>query len=167
MQKFNYHCHTSFKNIFDGHSSAEEMLFSYKNKGFIDIGISNHCICHPSIKNGTHSQMFNDVDKFLDVYKESFDYIDEAASKNNMKVRKGLEVDYFPSLKWNKIFEFIPIESQIILIVDSYCALIEKRPYRPALSREDAIETIMQDTNSKRSARLASEFAAVMKEDMI
>ncbi len=61
--------------------------------------------------------------------------------------------------------ENIPIESQIILIVDSYCALIEKRPYRPAMSREEAIETIMQDTNSKWSARLANEFVAIMKEE--
>ena len=63
--------------------------------------------------------------------------------------------------------ENIPIESQIILIVDSYCALLEKRPYRPAQTREEAIETIMRDANSKWSARLANEFSAVMKEDLI
>ena len=61
----------------------------------------------------------------------------------------------------------IPIESQIILIVDSYCALLEKRPYRPAQTRDEAIETIMRDSNSKWSARLANEFVAVMKEDLI
>lgn len=61
----------------------------------------------------------------------------------------------------------IPIESQIILIVDSYCALLEKRPYRPAQTREEAIETIMRDSNSKWSARLANEFSAVMKEDLV
>ena len=63
--------------------------------------------------------------------------------------------------------ENIPIESQIILIVDSYCALLEKRPYRPAQTKEEAIETIMRDSNSKWSARLANEFAAVMKEDLV
>ena len=68
----------------------------------------------------------------------------------------------------NKISgENIPIESQIILIVDSYCALLEKRPYRPAQTREEAIETIMRDANSKWSARLANEFSAVMKEDLV
>lgn len=61
----------------------------------------------------------------------------------------------------------IPIESQIILIVDSYCALLEKRPYRPAQTREEAIDTIMRDANSKWSARLANEFSAVMKEDLV
>ena len=63
--------------------------------------------------------------------------------------------------------ENIPIESQIILIVDSYCALLESRPYRTAKSREEAIEIIMEDSNSKWSARLASEFAQVMKEDLV
>lgn len=61
--------------------------------------------------------------------------------------------------------ENIPIESQIILIVDSYFALMEKRPYRPAMSKEEAVKTIMEDSNSKWSARLANEFEAVIKED--
>ena len=60
----------------------------------------------------------------------------------------------------------IPIESQIILIVDSYFALMENRPYRKAMSKEDAIKTIMEDSNSKWSAKLANEFVAVLKEDM-
>ncbi|MBE7711471.1 MAG: diguanylate cyclase [Cyanobacteria bacterium SIG31] len=63
--------------------------------------------------------------------------------------------------------ENIPIESQIILIVDSYCALLESRPYRSAKSREEAIKIIMEDSNSKWSARLASEFEQVMKEDLV
>ena len=63
--------------------------------------------------------------------------------------------------------ENIPIESQIILIVDSYCALLESRPYRIAKSREEALEIIMEDSNSKWSARLANEFAQVMKEDLV
>ncbi len=66
----------------------------------------------------------------------------------------------------NKIAgENIPIESQIILIVDSYFALMENRPYRKALSQDDAIKTIMEDSNSKWSAKLANEFVAVVRED--
>ena len=66
----------------------------------------------------------------------------------------------------NKISgENIPIESQIILIVDSYFALMENRPYRKALSKEDAIKTIMEDSNSKWSAKLANEFVNVIRED--
>ncbi len=68
----------------------------------------------------------------------------------------------------NKISgENIPIESQIILIVDSYFALMENRPYRKAMSQEEAINTIMEDSNSKWSARLANEFVAVIREDLV
>lgn len=63
--------------------------------------------------------------------------------------------------------ENIPIESQIILIVDSYYALMENRPYRPALTKEDAIKTIMEDSNSKWSAKLANEFVMVVKDDLL
>ena len=107
MQKFSYHSHTSFNNIFDGRNTADEMLAAYEKKGFTEVGISNHCFCHPTLNPPSFPQFFYDVDKFLDVYKVSFDYIDEAASKHNIKVIKGLEVDYFPSAKWNKIFERI------------------------------------------------------------
>ena len=59
----------------------------------------------------------------------------------------------------------IPIESQIILIVDAYFALLEKRPYRDAMSKEEAINTIMEDSDSKWSAKLANEFVSVIRED--
>ena len=62
--------------------------------------------------------------------------------------------------------ENIPIESQIILIVDSYSALLENRPYREAYSKEEALKIIMEDSNSKWSAKMANEFASVVKEDL-
>lgn len=61
--------------------------------------------------------------------------------------------------------EEIPIESQIILIVDSYFALLENRPYRSAMSKEDAIETIRSDSNNKWSEKLADEFIDIVSED--
>lgn len=57
--------------------------------------------------------------------------------------------------------ENIPIESQIILIVDSYFALMEDRPYRKAMSKTDALKTILMDSGTKWSAALADEFASV------
>lgn len=62
--------------------------------------------------------------------------------------------------------ENIPVESQIILIIDSYFALIENRPYRKAVTKEQALEIIMEDANSKWSARLANEFVSVIREDL-
>ena len=59
----------------------------------------------------------------------------------------------------------IPIESQIILIIDSYFALIEKRPYRDALSSDDAIKTIQAEINKKWNAKLAEEFISLVKTD--
>lgn len=61
--------------------------------------------------------------------------------------------------------EEIPLESQIILIVDSYFALLENRPYRSAMSKEDAIDTIRSDSNNKWSEKLADEFIDIVSED--
>lgn len=67
----------------------------------------------------------------------------------------------------NKISgENIPLESQIILIIDSYFALLENRPYRSAMSQDDAIKTIIMEANNKWSVKLANEFVAVVKEDL-
>lgn len=55
----------------------------------------------------------------------------------------------------------IPIESQIILIVDSYFALMEDRPYRKAMSKQDALKTILMDSGNKWNSALADEFASV------
>ncbi len=59
----------------------------------------------------------------------------------------------------------IPIESQIILIIDSYFALMEKRPYREALSSDDAIKIIQADVDKKWSAKLTDEFISLVKTD--
>lgn len=60
----------------------------------------------------------------------------------------------------------IPVESQIILIVDAYFALLEKRPYRDAMSKEEAINQIEQDINTKWSEKLASEFIGIVRNDL-
>ena len=62
--------------------------------------------------------------------------------------------------------EEIPIESQIILIIDSYFALLENRPYRDARTKEDALKIIMGEINSKWSDKLANEFIGIVKNDL-
>ena len=42
MQKFNYHCHTSFENIFDGQNTPDEMISAYEKKGFTEIGFISY-----------------------------------------------------------------------------------------------------------------------------
>jgi len=61
--------------------------------------------------------------------------------------------------------EAIPIESQIILIVDAYFALLEKRPYRDAMAQDEALELIKQESNKKWSEKLALEFIGIVKND--
>ncbi len=61
----------------------------------------------------------------------------------------------------------IPIESQIILIIDSYFALLERRPYREAMTKEEALTLIEQEINHKWSEKLAREFIAIIRDDAI
>ena len=109
MQNFNYHCHTSFGNIFDGKNTADEMLSAYEAKGFKEIGFSNHCIINPVFEKlpFMHTQNLTDINKAIDIYKRMFDDIDQAAEKHKIKVHKGFEVDFFISKNWRSDFERI------------------------------------------------------------
>ena len=60
--------------------------------------------------------------------------------------------------------EKIPITSQIILIVDSYFAMISDRPYRRAYTQEEAIEEIKRQAGKKYSEELTDEFIAALDE---
>lgn len=59
----------------------------------------------------------------------------------------------------------IPICSQIVLIIDAYFAMIEQRPYRQALTKEQAIETINSEVGKKWNSKLATEFIAILNTD--
>lgn len=50
MQNFTYHTHNNELH-FDGHHSAEEMIAAAEAKGFAEIGVSNHLICHKNLSN--------------------------------------------------------------------------------------------------------------------
>lgn len=58
----------------------------------------------------------------------------------------------------------IPLESQMVLIIDAYFALIQPRPYRKAMSKESAIEVIKEDIDKKWSRRLADEFMCIIND---
>ena len=58
----------------------------------------------------------------------------------------------------NKKGNEIPITSQIILIVDSYFAMISYRPYRKAYTIDEAIEEIKTNANKKYSPELVEAF---------
>ncbi len=64
----------------------------------------------------------------------------------------------------NKKGEEIPITSQIILIVDSYFAMISYRPYRKPYSVEEAIKEIKSNANKKYSPELTEAFSYAIDE---
>lgn len=64
----------------------------------------------------------------------------------------------------NKKGDEIPITSQIILVVDSYFAMISYRPYRKAYSIDEAIEEIKTNSNKKYSSELVDAFVYAIEE---
>lgn len=64
----------------------------------------------------------------------------------------------------NKKGEEIPVTSQIILIVDSYFAMISYRPYRKAYTVDEAIEEIKSNANKKYSVELTLAFDFAIEE---
>lgn len=63
--------------------------------------------------------------------------------------------------------ENIPLESQMVLIIDAYFALIQPRPYRKAMAKDAAIEIIKEDIDKKWSKRLADEFIMIISDEQV
>jgi len=59
--------------------------------------------------------------------------------------------------------ENIPLESQMILLIDSYYALQEPRAYRKALSKEETIDIIKTEIGKKWNPHLAEEFISILE----
>ena len=106
MQNFTYHTH-NHEQDFDGHQSAEEMIAAAEEKGFAEIGVSNHLICHKNlrIENGYQPMFRQDFKSGEECYKKHIELIRQAAEKHRIKVRVGFEVDFFPSAYWRDNFE--------------------------------------------------------------
>ena len=57
----------------------------------------------------------------------------------------------------------IPIESQMILLIDAYFALQEPRSYRKAVDKEEAIEIIKTGSGTKWNPKLVEEFISIIE----
>jgi len=113
MQKFNYHCHTTFS---DGANTIEEMIAQAVKLGFTQIGISDHVQIHENAtkllgKEIISSQAWGKfaMDSF-DGLKPSLanhiNQIREISEKYPIKVLVGFEVDSFSYPGWlNKFGE--------------------------------------------------------------
>lgn len=58
----------------------------------------------------------------------------------------------------------IPLSSQIILLIDSYFALTQSRPYRVAHSKEDATNIIKEDSGKKWNEKLIEQFVDIIND---
>lgn len=106
MQNFTYHTHNSELN-FDGRNTAEEMIAAAEAKGFAEIGVSNHLICHKNLQivNGRQPMFFQDFKTAEECYKKHIAILRAAAERHKIKVRIGFETDFFPSVYWRDNFE--------------------------------------------------------------
>ncbi len=112
-QDFTLHTHT---NQFDGKNSVAEMVIMAHELGMSAIGISNHFIVHPDVKNsnfysyavrGGYDNIYQS--SFADViakYRAHYDEIDRVALDMHMPILRGMEVDYFDSYNWRQGFEY-------------------------------------------------------------
>lgn len=112
MQNFSLHTHTIG---FDGKNTVEEMVCTAKNIGFEKLGISNHFIVHPQIKNtkmytyalrGAYYNIYNSsFDEAIEKFKPHYEEIDEVSQKTGFKILKGMEVDFFAYNGWREGFQ--------------------------------------------------------------
>ncbi|QGT99757.1 hypothetical protein SYNTR_1164 [Candidatus Syntrophocurvum alkaliphilum] len=59
--------------------------------------------------------------------------------------------------------EEIPIECRILLIVDAYDAMTSDRPYRKALSKEEAVEELIRCSGTQFDPKLVKIFISIIK----
>ena len=112
-QKYTLHTHTVG---FDGNDSIQVMVNRARELGFNTIGVSNHFIVHSDIKDSKmysfavrggydaiYSASFDEVlTRFIPHYEE----LERVQEQNpNMRILRGMEVDFFDNPKWRYGFE--------------------------------------------------------------
>ena len=113
QQKYTLHTHTIG---FDGKNTANDIISHARELGFNTIGISNHFIVHPKIKQskmypysvrGRYSNIYSaDFDEVLSRFIPHYAELDRLREQNpDMKILGGMEVDFFDDTKWRKGFE--------------------------------------------------------------
>ena len=120
--------------------------FEYVSE-FVNAAKKKNCAIYINFKHDINEENLPEIKKMLKFLKTSG--ID------------GIFINSYAMLEAIKLFN-LPFK----VIVDSYFALLERRPYRSAKSKEDAVKTIMGEINSKWSDKLAKEFIAIIKNDI-
>lgn len=112
IQDFTLHTHTK---QFDGKNSVAEMVARAHELDMSAIGISNHFIVHPDIKNtqfypfavrGGYQNMYHTTfDTAISEFQRNYAEIDRVAQKTGIRVLYGMEVDFFNSPQWYDMFK--------------------------------------------------------------
>lgn len=112
-QRYTLHTHSLG---FDGKSTVQQMIDTARDMGFYTIGISNHFIVHPNIKQapmyqysvrGGYSNIYaSGFDEVMGRFVPHYDELEILREQNpDIKILRGLEVDFFDDLNWQKNFE--------------------------------------------------------------
>lgn len=111
MQKFTLHTHTSG---FDGRNTAAEMVAQARSLGMDAIGISNHFIVHRAIKfsnmypyavRGGYDTIYaSSFDEALGRFAPHYANLSELARASDIRVLRGMEVDFFDEPEWYRGF---------------------------------------------------------------
>lgn len=112
MQDFTLHTHSIG---FDGKNTPAQMAARATEMGMTAIGISNHFIVHPDITRapmykyavrGGYDGIYSDsFDKTIEKFRAHYDELNELAGRTNIRVLRGMEVDYFTHHAWRAGFE--------------------------------------------------------------
>ncbi len=57
----------------------------------------------------------------------------------------------------------IPLISRVLAVVDSYCAMREERPYRPARSRQEALDALRQGSGTRYDPLIVAQFETLVQ----
>ena len=111
-QKFTLHTHTIG---FDGRGTPADMVARAKELGFDAIGISNHFILHPEIERARffpfsvargYQNIYNaSMDAIMNLFVPHYDNLAQIADTSNVRVLRGIEVDFFDTPTWQRDFE--------------------------------------------------------------
>ncbi len=111
-QDFTLHTHT---DAFDGRNSVAQMVAQASDLGMSAIGISNHFILHPNIKNtnvypyairGGYESMYNSsFDEIMRKFTVHYQDVERVAASAGLRVLRGMEADFFYGDTWLRDFK--------------------------------------------------------------
>ena len=112
IQDFSLHTHTIG---FDGRSTPTQMIARARDLGMKSVGISNHFIVHPNITksrfypfavSGGYAPIYSSsFDEAIAKFKPHYQELEKLADTCDIKLYRGMEVDYFDFPSWRIGFE--------------------------------------------------------------